>query len=393
MKRVAFIFEHNEGWLGGLNYFRNLISAIDDLPHRKIQAVIFVGSNLTELQLAELPKTEIVQSRLIDSHSFLWHIRRLLRHLLSRDILLERLLGKYNVDVLSHSGFLGRNATIPSIGWIPDFQHFHLPEFYRGNEVNNRITQNRKMCMHCDCILLSSYDAQKDLYKFFPECAGKSRVLEFVADVSFDANLNNSVDLQNKYEFKGRYFLVPNQFWAHKNHKVIIEALHILRKSGRELLVLATGNTHDHRQPQYFQSILELAKELNVEDSFKVLGIVPRPDLMGLMHDAVAFINPSLFEGWSSSVEEAKSLGKRIILSDIPVHHEQNPIGGKFFSATNADELANLMYEVYSDSDPDRDHEMMINAHEKLPQRRQNFAKAYQDIVIGLATANVDRDE
>ena len=36
-------------------------------------------------------------------------------------------------------------------------------------------------------------------------------------------------------------------------------------------------------------------------------------------------INPSLFEGWSSTVEECKSVGKNMILSDLNVHKEQYP--------------------------------------------------------------------
>lgn len=391
MKRVAFIFEHDERWLGGLNYFRNLISVIDDLPDREIEAVIFVGDNMSEQQLAGLPKTEIVRSKMISPGTFSWQLRRLLRHAFSRDIMLERLLIKHDVDVMSHSGFLGRGSRIPSIGWIQDFQHFHLPEFYRGDEISRRIILNRKFCTNCSCILLSSYDALKDMKNFFPKCTVKSKVLQFVANVVFDEKRTCSQELQQKYGFKGGYFLVPNQFWAHKNHKVIIEALHVLRESGRELVVLATGSTHDHRQPQHFQTILDLAKKLDVEDCFRVLGIVPRQDLMGLMHDAVALINPSLFEGWSSSVEEAKSLGKRIILSDIPVHHEQNPQGAIYFPAVDAHALASAMYEMFCSTDPVRDHEMMTKAREALPQRQQDFAKTYQDIVIGVAGAKGNR--
>jgi glycosyltransferase involved in cell wall biosynthesis len=384
VKRVAFVFNYNEVWMGGLNYFRNLISAIDDLPNRKIEPVIFVSHNTSEQQLTGLPKTEIVRSRVITPTRLFSHMRRLAWRLFSRDIVLERLLLRHNIDVMSHSGFLGQGSRIPSIGWIPDFQHFYLPEFYQDDEISRRMAENRAVCTYCNCVLLSSYDAQKDMKKFFPEFAGKSKVLQFVADVVFDENRTLKEELQEKYGFKGNYFLVANQFWAHKNHRVVIEALHELRKGGCEIVVLATGGTHDHRQPQFFQTILELAKELNVEDCFKVLGVVPRQDLMGLMHDAVALINPSLFEGWSSGVEEAKSLGKRIILSDISVHKEQDPLGALFFPPSDAHALADAMYKMISGVDPDRDQEMLIKAREALPQRRQDFAKAYQNIVLGV---------
>ena len=39
--------------------------------------------------------------------------------------------------------------------------------------------------------------------------------------------------------------------------------------------------------------------------------------------NCIALINPSFFEGWSTTVEEAKSLGTKMILSNIKLHLEQ----------------------------------------------------------------------
>lgn len=159
MIRVAFVFDYNEGWLGGLNYFRNLISAIDGLSNRKIEAVIFVSNGTPEQQLAGLPKTEIVRSRLLNNDSLFMTMRRWSWRFFPRDIVLERLLLKHKINVMSHSGSMGRGSSIPSIGWIPDFQHFYLPEFYKGDEISRRTEENRYLCMQCNVVLLSSYDA------------------------------------------------------------------------------------------------------------------------------------------------------------------------------------------------------------------------------------------
>lgn len=385
MIRVGFVLTFGDGWLGGVSYFRNLLSAIDGMSNREIEAVIITGNNVSAQQLDGLPRAEVVRSEIISRGTAPWLVRQVMKRVLSRDILLERLLVKNGIDVLSHSGFLGRGASIPAIGWIPDFQHLHLPDFYRHDELKKRVAQNKDLCRYCDSVLLSSYDAQQDLKKFSPACAAKSQVLQFVADIAFETGCLGSWELQQRYGFNESYFLVPNQFWAHKNHKVIIEALHVLRASGRETTVLATGNTHDHRRPQYFQSIMEYAKKMGVTGCFKVLGVVPRQDLMGLMQGAIALINPSLFEGWSTSVEEAKSLGKRIILSDIAVHREQDPKGAIFFPAHDAQVLASAMWEMASRNDPIRDNEMMSEARESLPRRRQQFAEKYQGIVLGVA--------
>ena len=45
MIRVAFLLGAlDQGWLGGINYYRGLIYALSSLPDRRIQPVIVTGS-------------------------------------------------------------------------------------------------------------------------------------------------------------------------------------------------------------------------------------------------------------------------------------------------------------------------------------------------------------
>ena len=94
------------------------------------------------------------------------------------------------------------------------------------------------------------------------------------------------------------------------------------------MLVLSTGNANDYRQPDLIKSLSAYVEQNNLGENFRMLGLVPRSDVIALMRYSISLINPSFFEGWSTTVEEAKSMGKRIILSDIEVHREQNPSGG-----------------------------------------------------------------
>jgi len=120
----------------------------------------------------------------------------------------------------------------------------------------------------------------------------------------------------------------------------VIDALADLKSRGIRVTVLATGNARDHRFPEHFSGLMERVRTSGVEESFRVLGVVPYGDLLSLMRHSLAVINPSLCEGWSTTVEEAKALDKAVLLSDIAVHREQNPAKGIFFDPRNADELA-----------------------------------------------------
>lgn len=378
--RVGFIFD--DSWLGGINYFRNLLAALYGLPERKIEAVVFTGLRSSEKHFDGLPEIKIVRSRLFDQGSIFWRIRHIVRYRLNRDFLFESLLKKHRVSVLSHSDWLPGNVSVPTIGWIPDFQHVHFSDFFSADEVAARNRHFSDMCRLCSTIIVSSFDALADLERFDSKCAAKSAVLQFVVGANKDPTLLPSRDeLEARHHFVGKYFLLPNQFWKHKNHKVVIEALGLLRLTGQSVRVLATGSAEDYRHPEFFNSLMARARELDVLDEFQHLGLVHTSDLAGLMHHALAIINPSLFEGWSTTVEEAKSLGKQIILSDIPVHREQHPPRANYFPPDDANALAAILWEVWNKKGSNELH-FIESARRSSHAHRLEFARQYQRIVL-----------
>jgi glycosyltransferase involved in cell wall biosynthesis len=387
--RVGFAIDFaGENWLGGINYFKNLFDALYSHEERRIEPVVFAGTKADTALFGDFPPVEIVRTAILDQRGAFRFFRSLNLRLLASDRLfktsLERLLLRHGVELLSHSGSLKHGSAIPSLGWIPDFQHMRIPEFFRPAELAAIERHYREICENCTCVLVSSCNAKEDLAGFAPDCVERSRVLNFVAGFGTGPAPEDAAGLERRYGFKGPYFYVPNQFWAHKNHRVVLEALNILKAEGKEVLVLATGNTKDYRQPDHFGSLMDYAEEHGLTRTFKVLGLVPRSDVVSLMHNAVSLINPSFFEGWSTSVEEAKSMGKRIILSDIPVHREQDPQAGVFFNPRGPASLAGAMWKLWSSRDPKADEELMRRASEELPARRRDFAKRYEEIVLEL---------
>ncbi|MER8775718.1 hypothetical protein NKH79_13690 [Mesorhizobium sp. M0977] len=106
---------------------------------------------------------------------------------------------------------------------------------------------------------------------------------------------------------------------------------------------------------------------------FRHLGLVPYEDVFGLNAASDALINPSLFEGWSTTVEEAKALGTRMLLSDISLHREQAP-NATFFPVDDAVALASAM--VTMSQGPARTHEKAEKLRADHAARRQMYADA-----------------
>jgi glycosyltransferase involved in cell wall biosynthesis len=228
-------------------------------------------------------------------------------------------------------------------GWIPDFQHRYLPELFPPEEIRRRDTLIAQLVAEASRVVLSSQSAARDYQMFYPPDAGKAEVLTF-ATTPFDL-ANDSAETHDAPE---RFFLVCNQFWKHKNHLVVFDALRILRARGLRPIVLCTGKIDDYRDRAFAGEIRAALDRDGIAEQVKLLGLVTRTRQIGLMRRALAIIQPSLFEGWSTVVEDARALGRPSLLSDLAVHREQSPPGARFFPPRDAEALAELILEGWS---------------------------------------------
>jgi len=268
-----------------------------------------------------------------------------------------------------------KRHSVPWVSWIPDFQHLHLKEMFSDEEINDRNHGFIKIALNSDCIMLSSQDCLRDFKNLIPEQVSKARVVPFVAQIPARVYDQDPINICKIYNLPNKFFFLPNQFWKHKNHSVVINAIKILSQSHPEIVVVCSGGVGDYRSQDYFASLLNDTSRLNIRNNFILLGLVPYEHVFSLIRQSCAVIQPSLFEGWSTTVEETKSLGKRVILSNIKVHREQNPSGGIFFNPLDPDELAALLVNVYKGTPPGPDFEMEIHARAELPERTKEFGR------------------
>ena len=382
MIRVGFVIsKSSDSWVGGKNYIINLLHAILALPSRRIEPVLIVAPEVSEQSLKDFPEVEIVRDGRVSLTSKTRYCGKVLERVLGRNFILEAVARKYNIQVLSHSERTGKHSRTPVVSWIPDFQHLRLPQFFSAAEAEDRSEMYARQIDGSQLVIVSSHDAATDLSTFRSSGQGKARVLHFVAGFSTASTVTPLADLQRKYNFSEPYFHIPNQYWAHKNHKIVLEALNVLKKQCRPPLVISTGQTADYRHPNFFEDFQKTLNAYDLEENYKILGLIPYEDLSGIFRNAIAIINPSLFEGWSTTVEESKSIGKTIILSDIPVHREQNPPHAHFFAPSSAEELAEKMIFVQDTFDSAISQRNMEGATSELADRLRIFGETYQQIV------------
>ncbi|MEO8701402.1 MAG: glycosyltransferase family 1 protein [Kofleriaceae bacterium] len=369
MIRVGFRLIGGVAWQGGRNYLWNLLHAVSVLPARTIQPVLLLGPGDAA---GDLPAETFVTDARFDSANTR-RAGRLLKLASGRNLVELAWLRRARIDVVSHAQPVGR---VPTIAWVPDVQHRRLPHMFSQRERIMRDLMFREIVRDAAIVVTSSETARADLQRFYGASDARCRVLRFVSQPRGVATVATTA-----LAVPPRFFHLPNQLWKHKNHLLVVEAL----AQVPEAIVVATGPREDYRHAGMYDQLMARVRELGLGDRFLHLGLVEFADLVALMRRSVAVINPSRFEGWSTTVEEAKSLGKRVLVSDIPVHHEQDPPRARYFDVDDPTALAALMREAWATHDPEADARAAAAAAAALPERTRAFGETYQAIVREVA--------
>ena len=72
--------------------------------------------------------------------------------------------------------------------------------------------------------------------------------------------------------------------------------------------------------PVIFDYLKKFVTDNNISENVLFLGFIDRKEQLKIMQHSEAVIQPSLFEGWSTVIEDARALNKYIIASDLRVH-------------------------------------------------------------------------
>ena len=344
--RLGFIHVSPRVSAGVYNYYRNLFGALNRYRFGEFTPIVFAGKSddAGELaSLASIPGVEVVQANAFDHR-----MRGLTMAVaLGQDHAAIAAFKSKNVDVVIESArFFGWRMPYPAVAWFTDFQHRRLPQLFSSAARWRREGGFRLQIASGRFVMLSSESALRDCRAFYPTVAGRASVVRFASRPPAELLTQNPAEVTAQYQLPERFFFLPNQFWRHKNHKVVLDALSILKNRGLDIVIAASGAKDDPREPNYFEDIMKQVAERNLSSNFRYLGMIPSSHVYALLRVSAALINPSRFEGWSTTVEEAKSFGVPMILSDLDVHREQTAGKASYFEADSPAALADHLIEA-----------------------------------------------
>ncbi|HEX8020683.1 glycosyltransferase [Mucilaginibacter sp.] len=346
-KRIGLSYAYNENWIGGTYYIENLVNALNSLGDAEKPHIVLLTDSYESFRVAQQKFNYPYISFQLGSgeaNKAFQFLNRATNRLFKARLFDQKVKGLDAVFPYYKSE--QQSAARKKIYWVADFQEHFAPEFFSKDDIASRLQNQQEIQASAEQLIVSSNTALGHFKSIFPKHTVKVSVLPFaVAHPPYrDLNIQQ---LLEKYQSPARYFICPNQFWKHKNQLVVLKAVKELKDQGIEITVAFTGNTNDYRNPHYFTELKAFVEEHNIGNNIKFLGFIDRRDQLQLMNNAIAIIQPSLFEGWSTVVEDAKLMNKFLLVSDIEIHREQLVnSSARFFDPHDVDQLVQLLKEA-----------------------------------------------
>ena len=342
-KKIGLVFIYNEQWIGGTYYIMNLIHALNSLPEDR-KPFLYIFSRPEDypklLEEVSYPYMEFVHMEENPDHPVFRWFNKLGIRFFSRKIFRRRF--RKDIDAIfpfQRNNFLEAIPLEKRIYWIADFQDRRLPQFFPAYVLEDRDSRHRWIAANARHLVLSSQAACEDLLHYYPDVSASVHVIHFAVTHPEFRSLDPA-KLMQKHQLEPDYFFSPNQFWAHKNQMVVIKAAEKQKEKGKKICICFSGKENDNRNPGYVEGLKKYVQENGLQNEIRFLGFLDRREQLQLMNHAVAVIQPSFFEGWSTSIEDAMALGKRVIASSLDVNREQLGDKGLYFDPADADALA-----------------------------------------------------
>ena len=372
--------------MGGVVYMTNVVGALAQLPASKRPELHLIHDGAADRGELEHTGGELASEETYNVRGEV-NLRALLKNLIRarQPRTLATAVAATGAAVLFPSqGALGREFPIPWVGWIPDLQHRRHPEFFADSVRRFRDRRIDALLHEADHLVVNSEASLHDLARYFEVDRSRVSVLRFSCVPHSGWWVPDARETAAAMGLPAKYIMLPSQFWVHKNHRIVFEAMKLLAADGlSDVHLVCTGHSRDYRWPHHYERLVDYVRQNELTETVHLLGLLPRTNQIQLMRASTAVIQASLSEGWSALVEDARALGKRVYLSDLDVHREQSGGGleARFFPAMDARRLARLIADDWDDLEPGPNADHEAEARREIPARVSAFAGDVLDVL------------
>ena len=240
-------------------------------------------------------------------------------------------------------------TAIPSIYHPHDLQHIHLPQMFTLRKRMLRDQMYRVFCEQARMVAVGSNSVKRDLIEHYHLPAEKVKVVSLAPVVTSygEPSFEQLIAVQKKFSLPSDFVFYPAQTWPHKNHINLLKALALLRdQSDIKINAVFSG-----KKEQFYESIENKVRELNLENQVYFLGFVDPMELRSLYKLSKAVVIPTKFEAASFPLWEAFIVGVPAACSTVTSLPEQASDAALLFDPDSPQEIACQILRLWTDQE------------------------------------------
>ncbi|MDD7185874.1 MAG: glycosyltransferase family 1 protein [Oscillospiraceae bacterium] len=235
-----------------------------------------------------------------------------------------------------------------SVVTVHDMVYKAFPETVRARTKYMLDTGLKKSMKRADIIVTDSEFSKTEIIKYFPQYQDKIRVVPCGVDLNkfHPCNDTDKIERVRKdFETGEEYFLYLGTIEPRKNLERLIEAYaeFVKNTDNPPNLVLAGG------KGWLYDNIYAKAEKLGIEKKVIFTKYIPSEDINALICGAVAFVFPSIYEGFGMPPLEAMACGVPVLTSGEASLPEVTGDSAVIVDAYSVKSIAEGLERIYSD--------------------------------------------
>src|SRR3989344_3657288 len=251
-------------------------------------------------------------------------------------------LGKNKIDMVffpSGTIYPAGLKNVKMVTTVFDLQHEYFPNNFSSAYLARRKTDSAYAANNSDRIIAISEFTKRSIVEKYGINPDKATVI-YLAPQKETANHFSSLSLPDNFIF------YPAAIWPHKNHRILIEAMHVLRLKFPDLHLVFTGVIKNKKLKEELHT---LAVVYGLTDRVHFLGFVLDKDMPSIYKQAKALVYPSFFEGFGIPLVEAFKFGTPVIAADNSSIGEVVGDAGILFETGDLEMLTKNIERILSD--------------------------------------------
>lgn len=233
---------------------------------------------------------------------------------------------------------------------VHDMVYRTYPETVRGRTKKILDMGLASSMKRADMIVTVSEFSKSEIIRYFPQHESKIRVVPCGVDLDRFKPCQQPEripEVKKKLGIEGEYFLYVGTIEPRKNLERLINAYNIFCQHEKDApkLVLAGG------KGWLYDGIFQRVTDLKLEEKVLFTQYIPDEDMNPLMCGALAFVFPSIYEGFGIPPLEAMACGVPVLASNAASLPEVTGDCAVTCDPYSEEEIAEGLRRLYSDSE------------------------------------------